>query len=217
MTMDEALLQRLDPALLQDAILRVTGTRSHQCAATRPRPMGHVATVTGRVSTMRLSHVGKGRGDGRHKVMSSYDELPAGCILALQVLGDPGGGVIGDLVAHRLVRIGVLGAVVDGPVRDVGGILDCGFHVWAREVTLRGMSADELRVEIGCPVEIDGVTFHDGDLASAGRDGVCVVPADKVAEVLDAARVILAEEEDAHKKIGQGRTILQAYPTIRAS
>ena len=216
MIADDALLDALDPALLQDAMQRVAGGRPHCGVGTRLKPMGHVATITGFASTMRLTHVGRQNGDGRRRVMSCYDELRPGSVLMLQVDGDPGGGVIGDLVAHRLSRIGVLGAVVDGPVRDVGGILARGFLTWAREATLRGMNADELRVEVGGDVEVDGIVVGEGDLVSAGRDGICVVRAGSVDAVLAAARQLVDEEREAHQRIGNGQTILQAYPNIRA-
>lgn len=216
MIVDDALLDALDPALLQDAMQRVAGGQPHCGVGTRLKPMGHVETITGFAATMRLTHVGRQGGDGRRKVMTCYDELRPRSMLVLQVEGDPGGGVIGDLVAHRLSRIGVLGAVVDGPVRDVSGILARGFLVWAREATLRGMNADELRVEVGCDVEVNGIVVGEGDLVSAGRDGICVVKAGSIGAVLAAAQRLVDEENEAHRKIGNGQTILQAYPNIRS-
>lgn len=147
--------------------------------------------------------------------MEFYDSLPAGGVLVIEVVGNPGGGVIGDLVAHRLSRIGVLGAVVDGPIRDVSGILSKDFPVWAREFTLSGMFADELHVEAGTEVNIGGVTVAQGDLVSAGRDGICIVKKDTIAPVLKVAEGILKAEEEAHQRIAAGDTILEAYPTIR--
>ncbi len=147
--------------------------------------------------------------------MEAYDTLPAGRVLAVEVVGDPGGGVIGDLVAHRLSRIGMFGAVVDGPIRDVTGILRSEFPVWARAITLGGMSASELRIEKGREINLGGVPVREGDFLSAGPDGICVVKTDYTEGVFQAAEAIKRAEEEAHRRIAAGSTILEAYPSIR--
>jgi regulator of RNase E activity RraA len=214
--MAELSLQNLNPSLLHDAIQKNSAEMAARSViSSQLRPAGHKETVTGPAMTLRFRHVGQDCAHGRKKVMESYDGLVAGHILVVEVVGDPGGGVIGDLVAHRLSRIGLLGAIVDGPIRDVSGILETGFLVWSREVTLQGMCADELQVELGVEVSVGGVSVRTGDLVSAGRDGICVVRESDVPLVLEAAEKIIEAEEEAHRRIGAGHTILEAYPTIR--
>jgi 4-hydroxy-4-methyl-2-oxoglutarate aldolase len=148
--------------------------------------------------------------------MSAYDSLPGRSLLVVEVAGDAGGGVIGDLIAHRLAKIGVCGAVVDGPVRDVNGILDHGLMVWASEVTISGMAANELKLELELEICVGGVHVGPGDLVAADRDGIFVVPRSRIDEVTGVALSLLAEEEEAHRKIESGLSILAAYPNIRA-
>lgn len=209
-------LSKLDPALLHDAVQRHLPDRIRKSVVSPSlRPAGHEETVTGLASTLRLRRVERAETGGAVKVMDAYDALPAGSILVVEVVGDPGGGVIGDLVAHRLSRIGLLGAIVDGPVRDTGGILSYGLPVWARDITLCGMVADELQVEVGVDVTIGGVHVSQNDLISAGRDGICVVGQDSMDVVLNAAQTIAARESEAHSRIASGGAIKDVYLSVR--
>ena len=47
-----------------------------------------------------------------------------------------------------------------------------------------------IQIESGQPVQMAGVTVHEGDYVSADRCGTVLVPADRVEEVLDLAERI---------------------------
>jgi regulator of RNase E activity RraA len=54
---------------------------------------------------------------------------------------------------------------------------------------------------IGEPVAVGGVVASAGDVVVADGDGVIVVPARRAAEVLDAAREVVAHESRLHAEV----------------
>lgn len=209
-------LEEYNASLLHDAYERHFGANSSRRNIIRTlKPAGHTSFATGRAYTLRLTRTSVHDAPGRHTIMSRYDHVPAGAILVIQVVGDPGGGVVGDLVAHRLSAIGVGGVVVDGPVRDVQGIASYQMPVWCRELTVSGMVASELIAEADCQLTIDGVTINSGDLVSADIDGIYVVAQHEVNATLASARALVQEETQAHERLATGASIIESYPGIR--
>ena len=89
---------------------------------------------------------------------------------------------------------GLAGSIVNGAIRDAGGIRDLGYPVWSCGVTpMTGKFRIEA-IEMNGPVSVQGVRVEPGDLMVADDSGVCVVPADRVLDVLTAAERISEEE-----------------------
>ncbi|MAE67711.1 MAG: hypothetical protein CMJ18_25940 [Phycisphaeraceae bacterium] len=104
--------------------------------------------------------------------------------------------ILGDGMAKLLDSIGVVGAVTDGCVRDVRGLMTVGFAVYARGTVahhcgLRVRSVDE-------PVEIGGITIRPGDLIHADDEGVIRIPPSCHEALPDAAGRMRAFEHEVH-------------------
>jgi regulator of RNase E activity RraA len=88
---------------------------------------------------------------------------------------------LGDVIATITKRLGAIGIVTDGGVRDLAGVTPLGYHVFAAGfVVAHGTFNIE---EVGIPVEISGTTVRPGDLIHGDASGVTIVPleiADKV-------------------------------------
>jgi regulator of RNase E activity RraA len=100
----------------------------------------------------------------------------------------------GEIYSNRARNMGIAALVIDGAVRDVDGIEECGFPVFARSVTpysgaLR--SWDEIRVPITC----GGVVVMPGDLVFGDGDGVVVIPKDMAEATLIEAEKVFEHEE----------------------
>lgn len=114
--------------------------------------------------------------------------------------------VLGELMAAKAMKRGVVGIVVDGALRDRRDLEEMGFPAWARGTSPAGPYKNGPGGS-GVAVSVGGVVVHQGDLVAADDDGVIVVPRDEAACAVHAAleigrdearrRRVIAEEDDA--------------------
>ncbi|AEY93998.1 dimethylmenaquinone methyltransferase [Streptomyces hygroscopicus subsp. jinggangensis 5008] len=116
-----------------------------------------------------------------------------GDIIVVNGEGDVSRALIGELIAERARARGVVGMVLDGAARDVEVLAEMRFPVWARAVTPAGPYKFGPG-RVGEPIAVGGVVCHAGDVVVGDGDGVAVIPADRAASVLAAAREVEAEE-----------------------
>jgi regulator of RNase E activity RraA len=91
--------------------------------------------------------------------------------------------VLGSEAASALHAAGVVGAVIDGAVRDLEGLGRLGFACWAAG---RTMITGRWRLEaaqFGQPICVCGVQVQQGDVVVADEGGVVFVPADRFADL----------------------------------
>lgn len=98
----------------------------------------------------------------------------------------------GEVMANSARRLGAIGVVTDGGVRDLAEAEALGFHYFAAGAVCSHGNAQILDVQT--PVEIDGVTIRPGDLVHADRNGVLIVPSEVVPEVFDQVEEVRARE-----------------------
>jgi len=118
---------------------------------------------------------------------------------------------MGELSAETLHRKGVLGAVIDGGLRDTNFILRLGFACWGTFHTPRDVVGVWLPTATGQPIQIEDVRVNPGDWMHGDRDGMVVVPAAKVAEVAAAGVAAMATESLVRRAILDGMDPQAAY------
>lgn len=122
----------------------------------------------------------------------------------LVIDGVPGISNMGGISAHTGKRQGEAGAIVSGGVRDLTHSRRIGYPVWSTEVTpVTGKWRIET-VEINGVVEIAGVRVSPGDIVLADDTGVCFIPRDRAAEVLELAHKRSRAEDAKCKAIDDG-------------
>ena len=108
---------------------------------------------------------------------------------------------------------GVVGAVVDGAIRDTDEIKSLRFPIFSRAVVPRSTHSPYSKrmepIEINVPIHCGGVVVFPGDLVLADEIGVVVVPRAEAGEVLRRAEVQAAQEEATRERIRQGKTVEQ--------
>ncbi len=127
-----------------------------------------------------------------------------GDLIVVDGEGDVGSGaLLGEIMALECRTRGFAGIVIDGAVRDVEGLREVGFPVFARGVTPRvGTNRRLGRTQV--PVSCGGIVVHPGDIILGDDNGVVVVPQEEEAGLAAALEVLLAKEHKLVKGIKQG-------------
>lgn len=126
--------------------------------------------------------------------------------------GSPRYAFWGGLMSTRARSLGAAGAVLGGPHRDTREILALGLPVfsmgaYAQDQRLRGRVVDyRCRVAFA-----NGATVAPGDLIVGDLDGVLVVPAAHVADVVHRALAKAEGEERVRAMIGRGMSTADIF------
>ncbi len=171
-------------------------------------PIWDCGKIVGRAVTVKITAAG---------LMPSKHHLGTEAINA----ADPGNVIIVDNGGRRDVSCwggilataakvkGVSGAVIDGACRDVDDYIDVGFPVYARNpvpVTARNRVMQEA---FNVLVQCGGVQVRPGDYVIADRSGVCIVPQERIEEVLAIAEELYQKEEMMVAELKRGVNVLE--------
>ena len=139
----------------------------------------------------------------------------AGDVAVFDCDGFTGASVMGSLSARWARRLGIVGCVVDGAVRDVDSILRVGVPVWSRGITPVSGKHRLRALELNGAISLAGLAVEPGDLVLADPVGVCVVPAGRAAEVLDRCRALEAAEREIEEAIDGGAETAEIARRLR--
>lgn len=115
--------------------------------------------------------------------------------------------LVGDLLATQAQVAGAAAILVDASIRDTEELAQMGLPIWARYVRVKG-ALKETAGELNVPVTVGGALINPGDVLVLDADGVAVVPADRVREVLAAS---LAREQKESVKRAKLQSGLNSY------
>ncbi len=129
--------------------------------------------------------------------------LQPGDVLLIATGDWTGSAVIGDLIVGYFRNAGVVAVVTDGAVRDVEGLEKVGVPVYARGLTASSPQKNGPG-EIGGEISIGGVLVRSGDLVVADRDGVVILPQDRLSDAVASVQDVKAKEAAIEKDIAAG-------------
>jgi 4-hydroxy-4-methyl-2-oxoglutarate aldolase len=141
--------------------------------------------------------------DDNLMVHAAMDRVAAGEVLVLTMPEPRPVALVGDLLATQALTQGAAAILVDASVRDVEELAGLGLPIWARWVRVRGAAKDGVGT-IGDPVQVGGAAIRSGDILVLDGDGVAVVEAERVDEVLHASRRRADKEVDKRAKLKAG-------------
>lgn len=133
---------------------------------------------------------------------------PPGSVLVVDASHEPERGYWGEVLTTAAESRGIVGLVIDGCVRDGAALEAHGFPVFSAGIALRG-AAKTSGGAVGAPVTIGGVEVDTGDWIVGDRDGVAVVPAAQLDEVVAAGEQRAAKEAEMFVRLKQGATTVE--------
>jgi 4-hydroxy-4-methyl-2-oxoglutarate aldolase len=117
----------------------------------------------------------------------------------------------GELMSTAARAKGCRGILMDGCLRDSRRVISLGFPCFAIGLT---PADDQFRTEwvsIDKPIRCGGVGVQPGDYVLGDRDGVVVVPAKAVEEVLRLAEAKVSKEDVTRVELEQGIPINEVF------
>jgi len=175
----------MSTATISDALFRL-GHKDRTMAA-RIKPVDPGMKVAGPAFTA------KAYPGGTYICGEALEAAAAGDVLVID-----GGGFIeavlwGEIFSRMASAKGILGAVIDGAVRDIDGVVELGFPLFAAGVTPAAGTGDKLG-KIRVPVSCAAVVVNPGDWIYGDRLGVVVVPESMLAETKASCEAVLEKE-----------------------
>ena len=167
---------------------------------------GPAYTVTGEAGTYA--------GSDRMK-LEAIDGMSPGVVALWAGQDTEGVCCFGDLLATAMRARGVVAAVVDGGVRDIRFLRECGLPVVTRYRTpAQGVGRWKV-TSFQTPVKVRGalcdwLTISPGDLLVGDADGVIAIPVAMVEQVSTGASNLSQTENSARREIAQGLPLLAA-------
>ena len=136
-----------------------------------------------------------------------------GDVIVVDAAGETETSIWGGLMSGLCKMKGVVGAVVDGAIRDTDETRDLNFYIFSKAIVPRSthspFSGRMDPIEINVPIQCAGILVNPGDLVLADEIGVVVIPQESAAEVLEKARTQAENEEKTRARIREGKTVDQ--------
>jgi regulator of RNase E activity RraA len=214
-----ARLKRLYTAAVYD-IMDEMGLR-HQCLDLAIKPIERTMRVAGPAFTIA------GASDPRSD--EEYDDFPEvrdltffrrmypGCVVVIAAAGETRSGHWGELMSTAAKARGAAGVIIDGGCRDGNLLLDIpDWPVFTRYLSpIESKRRYRIR-SLEKPIAVSGsltshVRIDPGDWLFGDMDGVVVIPADRVDEVLRKAEEIGGVEDIVREAVRNGADVKDVF------
>ena len=137
----------------------------------------------------------KGR-DGFWQMFDAIAAMPTPSVVVVKdVSGRPNRvAFCGEVMATLAQRLGAVGYVTDGTVRDLHEVRALGLPYFASGTCVS--HANFWIEEVGVDVELDGETIRTGDLLHGDANGIVVVPREVLAGLPEAVESVRSKEAE---------------------
>ena len=117
----------------------------------------------------------------------------------------------GELMSTRAMKLGAVGAVLDGYARDTAGILQLGFPTFCFGGYAQDQGPRGKVIDFRTPLELGGVRVEPGDIVFGDRDGVCVIPRQAEEEAFRRALEKVRGEQLVRQALENGESASAAF------
>lgn len=129
-----------------------------------------------------------------------------GDVIIVDGKGDQTCALIGEIMTTQAQQAGLAGMVLDAAVRDVEALRANGFPVFSAGANPSGPTKF-VPGRVNWPIAVAGVTVNPGDLVVGDADGVVIIERERVAEMIEAGRKKVADEQNRIKGIHEGKLV----------
>lgn len=209
LTLFDTIERQLYTAVISDSLDEL-GYRD-QAMSHSIRPLSLEVCLAGWARTVMCVDVEEIPDDPYAKEIEAVDSLLSGEVAVISTGGSVRNAPWGELLSTAAMARGARGAVVDGLVRDIKKIQKLGFSVFAAGVKPVDSKGRGLVVNYNVPVNCGGVNVFPGDLVVGDYDGVVVVPAAIVPQILAHAVRKASSENHSREELSRGAFLRDVY------
>jgi 5-oxopent-3-ene-1,2,5-tricarboxylate decarboxylase/2-hydroxyhepta-2,4-diene-1,7-dioate isomerase len=156
------------------------------------------------------------RGGGLNPQKRAFDSVGPGEVLVIEARGRADAGTLGDILALRARYAGAAGVVSDGGVRDSEAVAATGLAVFASGTHPSVLGRRHVPWETDVVITCGGAAVVPGDFLVGDADGVLVVPAALVAEVLAEAEGDEGRDAWIAARVAEGESLDGLFPMNEA-
>lgn len=142
-----------------------------------------------------------------HKAIATAEP---GSVIVVNCSGFYEAGYWGDIMGMASQVRNLAGLVIDGCVRDGAELEEMGFPVFCRGLCMHGTTKFG-KGTLNEPIAIGDVPVRPGDIVVGDRDGVMVVPKERVAEAIEKSAEREAFEDGVRAQLKAGKTSLEIF------
>jgi 4-hydroxy-4-methyl-2-oxoglutarate aldolase len=129
-------------------------------------------------------------------------------VLVIDAKGFLEAGPWGDVLTVAAQKLGIAGLVIDGSVRDADTIIDMKFPVFCRGLSIKGTTKNQPG-KVGVPIVLGGVDVRPDDIVIGDRDGLVVVAAEDVTEVIRLSEERQKKEDMVRQELENGKSTVE--------
>ncbi|MDF0598792.1 RraA family protein [Psychromarinibacter halotolerans] len=149
-------------------------------------------------------------------VLAALPQVRDGDVVVSDFGGHQGCAAAGDRVCAFMKNSGAIGFITDGPMRDILGIKATGLAVWCTGLT-PGSPFAKGPGRVGFPITLGGRAIETGDMIVADRDGIAVVPFDRIDEVIEMLAKVTELENSLDAELQKGLKVPENIVELLAS
>ena len=143
-------------------------------------------------------------------MLDALDDLKANEIY-VNTGASPRNALWGELMSIRARKLGAVGAVLNGYLRDTKAILSLNFPAFCWGSYAQDSAPRYKVVDYRIAIEIASIRVRPGDFLFGDIDGVCVVPVEAADEVFSKALEKARGEKVVRKALQEGSSAVAAF------
>ncbi len=147
-----------------------------------------------------------------HPQRLAVETCPEGHVLVMDCRQDASAASAGSILLTRLEVRGVAGCVTDGGIRDAQGAMELKMPIFAAKPSAPTNLTKHHAVDLNVPISCGSVPVYPGDVLVGDTDGVMVIPAHMVDQILEEAEPMELFEEFVLEEVRRGVPIIGLYP-----